>query len=54
MIDRIRVDQANALRHDKPARKVVKQSRWLLLRNRDKLNAEQAVQCRSYWPRINH
>ena len=44
VIDRIRVDQANALRHDKPARKVVKQSRWLLLRNRDNLNAEQAVQ----------
>ena len=35
VIDRIRVDQANALSHDKPARKVVKQSRWLLLRNRD-------------------
>lgn len=44
VIDRIRVDQANALRHDKPARKVVKQSRWLLLRNRDNLNDGQAVQ----------
>ncbi len=44
VIDRIRVDQANALRHDKPARKVVKQSRWLLLRNRDNLNAGQVVQ----------
>ena len=35
VIDRIRIDQANALSHDKPALKVVKQSRWLLLRNRE-------------------
>ena len=33
VIDRVRVDQANQLRHDKPARRLVKQSRWLLLRN---------------------
>lgn len=44
VIDHIRVDQANALSHDKPARKVVKQSPWLLLRNRDNLKDEQAVQ----------
>ena len=31
VIDRVRVDQANALRTDKPARSVVKRSRWLLL-----------------------
>lgn len=43
VIDRIRVDQANALRHDKPARKVIKNSRWLLLRNHDNLKEEQAV-----------
>lgn len=43
VIDRIRVDQANALKHDKPARKVVKQSRWLLLRNKNNLKEEQAV-----------
>ncbi len=43
VIDRIRVDQANAVRHDKPARKVIKQSRWLLLRNPDNLKGEQAV-----------
>lgn len=43
VIDRIRVDQANALRHDKPARKVIKNSRWLLLRNPDNLKEEQAV-----------
>ena len=44
VIDRIRVDQANLLRQDKPARKVVKQSRWLLLRNRENLKDGQAVQ----------
>jgi len=33
VVDRVRVDEANRLRHDKPARKVVKGSRWLLLRN---------------------
>lgn len=43
VIDRIRVDQANALAHDKPARKVVKQSRWLLLRNQDNLKEDQAI-----------
>jgi transposase len=34
VIDRVRVDEANRLRHDKPARAVVKGARWLLLRNR--------------------
>ena len=33
VIDRVRVDEANRLRGDKAARKVVKGSRWLLLRN---------------------
>lgn len=37
VIDRARVDEANRLRHDKKARKVVKTARWLLLRNRDTL-----------------
>lgn len=32
VIGRVRVDAANQLRHDKPARKVVKRSHWLLLR----------------------
>jgi len=41
VIDRVRVDQANALRADKPARQVVKRSRWLLLRNKENLNARQ-------------
>ncbi|MFO0906975.1 MAG: ISL3 family transposase [Isosphaeraceae bacterium] len=34
VIDRVRVDEANRLRGDKEARKVVKSARWLLLRNR--------------------
>lgn len=34
VIDRVRVDEANRLRQDKLARKVVKSGRWLLLRNR--------------------
>ena len=37
VIDRVRVDEANRLRKDRPARKLVKSSRWLLLRNRDHL-----------------
>ena len=44
VIDRVRVDQANRLRHDKPARQVVKRSRWLLLRNPENLDIEQASQ----------
>ncbi|AKK23963.1 ISL3 family transposase [Pandoraea oxalativorans] len=43
VIDRVRVDQANQLRQDRPARRVIKSSRWLLLRNRDKLDRQQAV-----------
>jgi transposase len=37
VIDRVRVDEANRLRHDKAARKVVKTARWLLLRNRESI-----------------
>jgi transposase len=37
VIDRVRVDEANRLRHDKKRRKVIKGSRWLLLRNRTSL-----------------
>nr|WP_269450938.1 ISL3 family transposase [Stenotrophomonas sp. MMGLT7] len=33
VISRVRVDAANQLRHDKPARRVVKRAHWLLLRN---------------------
>lgn len=43
VIDRVRVDEANRLRDDKPARRVVKTSRWLLLRNRENVPLEQGV-----------
>lgn len=43
VIDRVRVDEANRLRQDKPARKLVKSSRWLLLRNRDNLPDQDRV-----------
>lgn len=35
VIDRVRVDEANRLRDDRPQRQVVKRARWLLLRNRE-------------------
>jgi len=41
VVDRVRIDQANALRHDRPARRVIKRSRWLLLRHRDNLSTDQ-------------
>lgn len=44
VIDRVRVDEANRLRHDRPQRKVVKRARWLLLRNRE--NVPPAQQAR--------
>lgn len=34
VIDRVRVDEANRLKHDQPAWKVIKGARWLLLRNK--------------------
>jgi transposase len=43
VIDRVRVDEANRLRDDKPARKVIKTSRWLLLRNRRNVPSDQMV-----------
>lgn len=43
VVDRVRVDHANTLRHDQPARHIVKRSRWLLLRNRGNLTDEQGV-----------
>ena len=35
VIDRVRVDEANRLRHSRKARHVIKSSRWLLLRNKE-------------------
>jgi transposase len=43
VIDRVRVEEANRLRQDNPARKLVKSSRWLLLRNRDNLGDRERV-----------
>lgn len=43
VIDRVRVDEANRLSDDKPARKVVKGSRWLLLRNRENVKPQDRV-----------
>jgi transposase len=37
VIDRVRVDEANRLRDDKPQRHIVKGARWLLLRNRENI-----------------
>jgi transposase len=41
VIDRVRVDEANRLRHDRPMRRVIKRARWLLLRNRDNVPVTQ-------------
>jgi transposase len=43
VVDRVRVDQANALRSAPAQRRVIERSRWLLLRHRDNLGDEQAV-----------
>ena len=43
VVDRVRVDQSTALRDQPAARKVVKRSRWLLLRNRDNLKDDQSI-----------
>jgi transposase len=37
VIDRVRVDEANRLRDNKPARKLIKGARWLLLKNPEHL-----------------
>ena len=41
VVDRVRVDQANKLKEDKKARRWVKRSRWVLLKNRCNLNEQQ-------------
>lgn len=43
VIDRVRVDEANRLRENKPARRLVKGSRWLLLRNRHNVSENDQV-----------
>lgn len=41
VIDRVRVDEANRLKQDRPMRRVVKRARWLLLRNRENIPSAQ-------------
>ena len=41
VIDRVRVDEANRLKEDRKARKVIKGSRWLLLRNYENIKREE-------------
>jgi len=41
VIDRVRVDEANRLRTDRRARRIVKGARWLLLRNRESIPREE-------------
>lgn len=43
VIDRVRVDEANRLRADKPARHVVKSTRWLLLRNAENITPTERI-----------
>jgi transposase len=43
VIDRVRVDRANELRHDRRQRQVVKGARWLLLKNRTSLRPGEDV-----------
>ncbi len=46
VVDRVRVDEANRLREDKPARKAIKSARWVLLRNKANLKGDQKVKLR--------
>ncbi|MCG2586912.1 ISL3 family transposase, partial [Massilia sp. TS11] len=41
VIDRVRVDEANRLRDQRGLRQIVKRARWLLLRNRENVPADQ-------------
>ncbi len=43
VIDRVRVDEANRVRQNQAARKVIKGTRWLLLRNRENVPPEDRV-----------
>ena len=46
VIDRVRIDEANRLRTDKPARHVVKSARWLLLRNAENVSPPDRIKLR--------
>ena len=41
VVDRVRVDEANRVKDDKPARKVIKGSRWLLLKTADNIERDE-------------
>ncbi len=41
VMDRVRVDQANQLKNDKNARRWIKRSRWVLLKNQENLSTKQ-------------
>ena len=41
VVDRVRVDEANRLRHDKRSRKLIKGARWLLLKNKNNLRKKE-------------
>lgn len=41
VVDRVRVDEANRVKDDRPARKVIKGSRWLLLRNAENIKKDE-------------
>ena len=41
VVDRVRVDEASRVKDDKPARKVIKGSRWLLLKNADNIERDE-------------
>jgi transposase len=41
VIDRVRIDEANRLRRDRAARRVIKGARWLLLKRRENLQGPQ-------------
>jgi len=43
VIDRVRVDEANRLRQERPLRRVIKRARWLLLRNPENLPSDQRI-----------
>ena len=41
VVDRVRVDEANRVKDDRPARTVIKGSRWLLLKNADNIERDE-------------
>ncbi len=43
VINRVRIDEVNRLKDDKPACRVVKGARWLLLRNRENIKTQRST-----------